>query len=286
MIHCAVSHSSEEKRFLGVTIPAGTNGPESLRIALDTLFNHPNVGPFICRQLIQRMVTSNPSPGYIERVANKFNDDGSGVRGNMKAVFTQILMDREARSPLSIGKPPPFWGKLREPVLRFVQLLRLLEAQPISQNTVWEIMPEIDQVTCSGQRSSPTTTVFNFSDSGYSPLGTAISANELIAPGFQSVDEFSITNLANCLAAFLQHGVREMKINLDHFARVADQPEELVRRVNLLLAHNSLSEATQVIMKGALAKLPAGAANSHLRARSALLMALAATDYLIERQEI
>jgi uncharacterized protein (DUF1800 family) len=86
-------HSPSEKRFLGVTIPAGTSGEESLRIALDRLFNHPNVGPFIGRQMIQRFVTSNPSPAYIARVAAAFNDNGQGVRGDMRAVLRAVLLD-------------------------------------------------------------------------------------------------------------------------------------------------------------------------------------------------
>ena len=86
------THSLEEKSFLGTTIPAGTGAEESLRIALDTLFEHPNVGPFFGRQMIQRLVTSNPSPAYVRRVAETFNDNGSGVRGDLAAVFSAVLL--------------------------------------------------------------------------------------------------------------------------------------------------------------------------------------------------
>ncbi|MCH2222462.1 MAG: DUF1800 family protein, partial [Dechloromonas sp.] len=110
-------HSTSEKRILrGVVIPAGTGPRESLEIALDTLFNHPNVGPFIGRQLIQRLVTSNPSPAYIARVARAFNNNGAGVRGDMKAVIRAVLLDPEARDAAKLADGN--WGKLREPVVR------------------------------------------------------------------------------------------------------------------------------------------------------------------------
>ena len=92
-------HSTDEKDFLGMTIPAGSSDPSAdLKIALDALFNHPNIPPFVSKQLIQQLVTSNPSPAYVQRVAAVFQDDGQGVRGDMQAVITAILMDEEARN--------------------------------------------------------------------------------------------------------------------------------------------------------------------------------------------
>ncbi|MBJ7257618.1 MAG: DUF1800 family protein, partial [Akkermansiaceae bacterium] len=117
MVLNASLHSPEEKSFLGTVIPAGTLGAESLRIALDTLFMHANTAPFISKQLIQRLVTSNPSPAYIERVAKAFINNGRGVRGDMKAVWTAVLMDAEA---LSVSSSATF-GKLREPMVRLIQ---------------------------------------------------------------------------------------------------------------------------------------------------------------------
>jgi len=111
----AARHSVLEARFLGASVPAGTEGKAALKIALDTLFNHPNVGPFIGKQLIQRLVTSNPSPAYVARVAAVFDDDGTGTRGNLKAVVRALLLDAEARTPGGAADD----GKLREPILRF-----------------------------------------------------------------------------------------------------------------------------------------------------------------------
>src|SRR5690606_3791375 len=96
-------HSTLEARFLGAVVPAGTPGRDALRIALDTLFNHPNVGPFFARQMIQRLVTSNPSPAYVERVARTFNDNGNGVRGDLQAVWVAILLDNEARGAATLS---------------------------------------------------------------------------------------------------------------------------------------------------------------------------------------
>ncbi len=102
----AQNHSNLAVSFLGTNIPANTPGPEALRIALDTLFNHANTGPFFARQMIQRLVTSNPSPAYVGRVAAAFANNGSGVRGDLRAVWTAILMDDEARPR---RRPPTRW---------------------------------------------------------------------------------------------------------------------------------------------------------------------------------
>ena len=98
-------HSTLEKRFLGTTIPANTDAPTSMKLALDTLFNHPNVGPFFSKQMIQRLVTSNPSAGYVDRVARVFNNNGSGVRGDQRAVFKAILLDDEATNAAGLTSP-------------------------------------------------------------------------------------------------------------------------------------------------------------------------------------
>jgi uncharacterized protein (DUF1800 family) len=102
MTMTASRHESASKTFLGTTIPAGTGGEDSLRLALDAIFAHANLAPFIGRQLILRLVCSNPSPAYVTRVAGVFNNDGAGVKGNLKAVIKAILLDDEARN----GAPP------------------------------------------------------------------------------------------------------------------------------------------------------------------------------------
>ncbi|RAK64970.1 DUF1800 domain-containing protein [Phenylobacterium kunshanense] len=113
------------KTFLGVTVPAGATPQQNLDAVVDAAFNHPNVGPYVARQLIQHLVTSNPSPAYVARVAGVFNDNGAGVRGDLKAVVRAILLDAEARGPV---RTDPDYGKLKEPVLYLTSFLRLMGA--------------------------------------------------------------------------------------------------------------------------------------------------------------
>ena len=121
-------HSSDEKDFLGTTVgPGGADAAGDLKFALDALFNHPNLPPFVSKQLIQHLVTSNPSPAYVQRVAAVFMDNGQGVRGDLKAVITAILMDDEARNLNSATSPN--YGKLQEPLLRFTHMARAFTAE-------------------------------------------------------------------------------------------------------------------------------------------------------------
>ncbi len=135
MVATNLRHDSGAKTLLnGVTLPAGQSASADLKGALDNIFNHPNVGPFVCKQLIQRLVAGNPSPAYVERVAKVFADDGNGVRGDMKAVITAILMDSEARANDTLTgdqlatSPAVQSGHLREPALWAVETARGLNA--------------------------------------------------------------------------------------------------------------------------------------------------------------
>src|SRR5204863_1583696 len=119
MIINAARHETGATTFLNVNIPAGTTGENARKIALDGLFNHPNVPPFVGKQLIQHLVTSNPSPAYVSRVAAAFADNGRAVRGDMQAVIHAVLTDVEARDDAQVASTQ--FGKLREPVTRLVQ---------------------------------------------------------------------------------------------------------------------------------------------------------------------
>ena len=129
-------------------IPSTTNDAycsQDLELALDSIFNNPNVGPFICRELIQRLVTSNPSRDYVYRVAQVFNDDGTGVRGNLQAVVQAILLDYEARSPDLI--PQPAYGKQLEPLERVTALARAFPAPPTVSGTYSQTTNQIITIT-------------------------------------------------------------------------------------------------------------------------------------------
>ena len=176
-------HSVEVKTFLGTTIPAQvTSNPDaSLKSALDALAAHANVGPFIGRQLIQRLVTSNPSPAYVRAVAQTWANNGSGVRGDLKAVVKAVLMHPEARTVSSTS------GKVREPVLRLSAFLR---AFPHTSDTGWWRVGNTDNAATSlGQTPMRSPSVFNFYRPGYVAPGSTSGAAGLAAPELQIAHE-------------------------------------------------------------------------------------------------
>lgn len=185
-------HDVDAKVIVNNTpIPAGLQADAELDMALDVLFNHANVGPFIGRQLIQRLVTSNPSPAYVSRVAARFNDNGVGVRGDLFAVVKAILTDAEARSG-NVTNPQTF-GKIKEPLLRTTHLWRFFSA--IGNNGRYDNWnPEIDY----GQGPLRSNSVFNFFRPDYRPVGALTNAG-LVCPECQITNEASITNLTNAI---------------------------------------------------------------------------------------
>jgi uncharacterized protein (DUF1800 family) len=203
-------HSISEKRFLGVTIPARTsataaNSEADLDLFLDTLFNHPNVGPFIGRQLIQRLVTSNPSKEYVTRVANAFDNNGSGVRGDMKAVIRAILLDVEARSPDKITDPS--FGKIREPVVRMAHAMRVLNATRNADPDTYGIgMWLYDKSKGLWQTPLGSGTVFNFYRPDFRPGNTDIARQGLVAPEMQITHTTSVDDIQWLFRDMLENG--------------------------------------------------------------------------------
>ena len=181
-------HDEGAKQLLnGVTIPAGQTGDQDLRMALDNIFNHPNVGPFIAIRLIQRLVTSNPSPGYVSRVASVFNNNGFGERGDLGAVVKAILLDDEARPAMHMEID----GKIKEPLLRLTQLWRAYNAQ--SQSGVFPLFPAY---IIFGQGPLQASHVFNFFSPFYAPPGE-IRNSGLVAPELQIATEYQNTFITN-----------------------------------------------------------------------------------------
>jgi uncharacterized protein (DUF1800 family) len=271
-------HSTAEKRFLGVTVPAGTTARPSLRIALDTLFNHPNTGPFIGRQLIQRLVTSNPSPAYVSRVAAAFANNGAGVRGDMKAVLRAILLDDEARLPPRPGDGRH--GKVREPVLRLTAWARAFEA---SSKTGEFRIRGTSQL---GQTPLSAPSVFNFYRPGFVPPGSAIAAAGLVAPELQINTESQVTAYLNFMSGVVEHGTGDNRDVGSSYARevaLASNPTALIDRVDLLLTGQRLSAATRSAMRRAIESVPTTASNAALqRSRIAVLLALCSPEFLVQ----
>ena len=181
-------HSSAEKHLLnGVVIPENTGPEESLKIALDTIFEHPNVAPFISKQLILKLITSNPSPSYVERVAKVFNDNGEGVKGDLAAVVKAIYLDAEARQ---FGAPLEYFGKVKEPLLKQAHVWRVFDAKALNNFYFTGNLPLMF-----GQGPLQSTSVFNFYQPDHQPQ--ELSGSELLAPELQIANDAYVINTLN-----------------------------------------------------------------------------------------
>jgi len=270
------------KSFLGVTIAAGTPARAALTTALDTLFHHPNVPPFIGRQLIQRLVTSNPSPSYVARVASAFIDNGSGVRGDLKAVLRAILLDPEARNSAS-ALADPYFGKLREPVQRFLNWARGWRAN--SPSGQWTIGDLSDAASRLGQSPMRSPSVFNFFRPGYVPPGGALAAAGLTAPELQIANETSVAGYLN----FMQRAVAGSSIGdvrADHapLLAMATDSRRLLDELNLVLAAGQIPATTITMLKTALDTIAAATdTGKRNRVQAALVLVLAAPEYIAQK---
>ncbi|RYF37105.1 MAG: DUF1800 family protein, partial [Comamonadaceae bacterium] len=254
------------------------------RTALDTLFNHPNVGPFFGKQMIQRLVTSNPSPAYVARVSAAFNNNGSGVRGDLGAVFAAILLDDEARGPQGLTQPA--WGKLREPMVRFAQWARTFGL--VSLADTWKIGELSNPATQLGQSPLRSASVFNFFRPGYVPPSTALAASKSVAPEFQIVTESSVGGYLNYMQNAIRNGLGSdlQPAYTAELALVTDAAA-LVARLNLLLCANQLSAATAATIVAALNATPITASSNdgarRNRVAAAVLMVMASAEYLVQK---
>lgn len=275
----ASRHSTLAATFLGATVPAGTEGRAALRITLDTLANHPNNAPFFGRQLIQRLVTSNPSPGYIARVSAIFNNDGSGNRGNLKAVIAAVLLDPEARSPA--GLTAPAWGKLREPMVRLVQWARTFKAMPAG---TWALGDLSNPANRLGQSPLRSPSVFNFFRPGYVPQGSGFSANNLVAPEFQIANESTVAAWVNFMQGTVQNGFGGLVPDYSAEIALAVDATALVDRINFLLTANQLTAATVATIRTAVNSIAATtAAGQKTRVQAAVLLVMASPEYLAQK---
>ena len=296
----AANHTTLASTFLGTTIAANTDGASALKAALDALFNHSNVGPFFGRQMIQRLVTSNPSAAYVARVASAFNNNGAGVRGDLSAVFAAVLLDDEARGPAGLTQPG--FGKLREPMVRFIQWGRTFGIS--SARGSWKIDDLSDPATRLGQSPLHSPSVFNFFRPGYVPPSTALSASQTPAPEFQLVNESSVGGYLNYMQGVIRSGVYVNAPDLPNstsnsnngyditaaytaeLALVLDA-SALVNRVNLLLCAGQLSAASQSLIVTALNATPLTATSGDSvrrdRVAAAVLLVMASAEYLIQK---
>jgi uncharacterized protein (DUF1800 family) len=279
MVLTAANHSTSVKQFLGVTIAAGTPGATALQTALDTIAAHPNVGPFIGRQLIQRLVASNPSPAYVARVSAVFANNGAGVRGDLRAVIKAILLDDEARRAPVAGDTTR--GKLREPVVRFIQWARTFGLA--SPTGLWNIGNVSDPSTRLGQSPLRSPSVFNFFRPGYVPPNSALGTLNLNAPEFQITNESTVVGWANWAQTFVQSGVGETRPDYTAELALATDATALVKRVSLLLSGDTLSAATLATIGTAVGSISATTdAGKRNRVYAAIHLVLCAPEYLVQ----
>jgi len=247
----------------GVTLPErtasdpdiGTAGMADFNAAIDCLFNHANTAPFICKQLIQKLVTSNPSPGYVARVAAKFENNGGGVRGDLKAVVRAILMDAEARNP-AVGSITS--GKLKEPYLQTANLARALNAR--AGNGIYALK-YLEDVHFQQPLSAPS--VFNFFKPGYAPSGP-IADSGLVAPEFQIMNAVTALRLPNYYLSALRNGFNRwgsdnrkeiVRPHLDAELALVEDVPALLRRLDLLLTGGTLSAEQHEVIREAVEKI-------------------------------
>ncbi len=272
-------HESGEKRFLGITIGANTGVRDSLRLTLDRLASHPNVGPFIGRQLIQRLVTSNPSPGYVERVATVFENDGTGRRGNLGAVVRSVLTDRDS---IAVDDPETF-GKLREPALRFTVACRALGLR--SSTSPFRVGRLDSSATALGQQPYWSPSVFNFYSPDHTPPSSALAERGLVAPEMQIANAASTIGWVNWFARFIKNPGFDLSLDLGDLAALAHDPAALVDEVGKMLCPDGLSDATYARILWAVAQVTNRTDQVQRRDRvlGAVVLVAASTDFLIER---
>jgi uncharacterized protein (DUF1800 family) len=259
----------------GTTLPANQTGTQDLQQTLDALFNHPNTGPFICRQLIQRLVTSSPSPAYVYRVAQVFADNGSGVRGDLGAVVRAILTDYEARSSTIVANDG--FGKLKEPLLRTTSLLR---ANNVSSSTGRFAIANANAQLEQAALSAPS--VFNFFEPYYVQPGSLASAG-LYAPEFEILNATTAMSSANFLYNFIFNtSYQGVTLNFTDLLPLAAQPGRLVDQINLSMAGNQMSAASKTRIVAALSALPSSTAAVD-RIRNALYLVTTTSEGAIQR---
>ncbi|WP_428717946.1 DUF1800 domain-containing protein [Undibacterium curvum] len=278
MIQVAARHETGEKKFLGTTIAAGTDGLQSLKAALDTIFAHPNVAPFISKQLIQRLVTSNPSPAYVTRVATIFNNDGKNVKGNLTAVVKAILLDDEARNANNLSNAQ--FGKVREPIFRFLAWARAFNLNSVSD--VWDVGNTSDPASRLGQSPMRSGSVFNFFRPGYVPPNSPVGNASLVAPELQIVNESTVVGYVNFMQRMVSQVNNDLVPDYSSLLKLVSDPAGLVKELNLVLAAGQLSDATVSTIVSAIGGMASETdAQKNNRIYAALTLVLAAPEFIV-----
>ena len=291
-------HSSLEKRFLGTVIPPNTGGDESVKIALDTIFEHPNVAPFVSRQLIQRFTASSPSPAYVKRVADVFDAGrytshngtvfGTGERGDLEATIAAILLDPSVNDDNATTDIEN--GKVREPVLKFVHWVRAFDLTNIDAAREYTLMDASSPSSALGQQPLFAPSVFNFYRPGFVAPGTETGARGLTAPEFQLVNEGSAIGFMNIMTRYIfddsPHSGTAPSFTPDYSPEIliADNPGALVDYLDLLLTGNTMTPELKADIVEAVTAVPVTSdADRERRAQLAAFMTISSPAYAIQR---
>jgi uncharacterized protein (DUF1800 family) len=284
-----------------VVIPACTNctnntantqayAVATLPLAIDNLFYHPNTGPYVCTQMIHQLVTSNPSPAYVGRCSAAFANNGSGVRGDMKAVIASILLDPEARGDV---KTDPNYGHLREPVLLMTHLLRAFNATD-SSKTDGVLVSNSPQNLSNplGQNVFNPPTVFSYFPADFNLPGT-----NLFGPEFGILDTSSvyqranfinmlfITNGGNGIPASVPNRPQGTQISITSFQALATTPQQLVDALNARLMHGTMSPQMNASIVATVNSITNANATTQAlqRAQTAIYLVATSSQYQVER---
>jgi uncharacterized protein (DUF1800 family) len=261
-------HDTGDKTLLnGYVLAGGGTAQSDLDAALQNIFNHPNVGPFICKQLIQHLVTSNPSPEYVGRMAAVFNDNGSGVRGDLKAVVSAILLDPEARRGDDPAQVQPNDGHLKEPILLMTNLLRAMNALTRADG-----LPGYAANMFQEPMKSPS--VFNFY-----PPDNMIPDTNLLGPEFHlfnSTTTITRANFAND-AIYGNIGVK-LITDLTPYLPYASSPDQLVDKLGDLMMHGQMSQQ----MHSTIVTAISGISDNTRRIKAAMYLIATSSQYQVE----
>ncbi len=262
MIPVPGKHNTTLKKILGQTLPSGRNARLDLDGAIDIIFNHPNVGPFVATRLIRALVTSNPSPAYIARVAAKFNDNGLGVRGDMQSVVRAVIMDPEARN----DTPPANFGRLRTPMQHTIALSRALNLDPGPASQFAWLFYDMNE----GLLDAPS--VFGH----YSPY-YRVPKSALYGPEFQIYSASEAVNRGNFFY-WLMADPWPIDPALQPFVSAASYPTNLLNAVDKTLLYGRMSPG----LRAAILKAMPTQYDNNARALAALYLTLMSGEYLVQ----
>ena len=268
MVPLAAYHDTSSKTFLGTTLPANQTMQKDIDDAIDTIFNHPNVGPFVATRMIRSLVTSNPSPAYIARVASVFNDNGFGVRGDMKSVIRAILLDSEARN----DTPGNDFGRLRTPIQHHIALLRAL----------------------GGDLTQPSMITYTYDDMGESVLNSPSvfghysptfripkQTTPLFGPEFQIHGPGELVNRGNLIWSWISYYQTSNVWDLQPIFGLGNNHAACVNAVDNLLLNGRMSPALRQELLNALQTSQAVGADAKMKALTVLYVTAMSSEYMV-----